>query len=65
MTWKNRTFALHEGDMPYELDINYESGAINTKEQWTWPKLKSVTAHPKVDKKRDKMYTFMVYVRLQ
>lgn len=58
ITWKNRTFALHEGDMPYELDIKYDSGNINTKEQWTYPKMKSVTAHPKIDKKRDKMYMY-------
>lgn len=58
VTWKNRTFALHEGDMPYELDIDYESGEITTKGQWTWPQMKSVTAHPKIDEMRDEMYMY-------
>ena len=47
--YNNRTFALHEGDMPYEIKIDYDNKLIDTISQLNINGIKSITAHPKVD----------------
>ena len=61
LDWNNRIFALHECDMPYELNINFDNGNIETMEQLTLPNVKSVTAHPKMDKENLYLYTYNNY----
>lgn len=58
LNWKTRLFALHEGDMPYELDIDYKNFNISTLGRFNHPQLYSVTAHPIIDKKRDLLYLY-------
>lgn len=58
LEWKNRTFALHEGDMPYEITFNVDTANITTNNQWVWPNIKSVTAHPKIDIERNELYLY-------
>ena len=57
--YNNRTFALHEGDMPYEIDINYKNKSINTISQINFNGIKSITAHPKIDNNnKNKIYMY-------
>lgn len=58
MEWKNHIFALHEGDMPYEIDVNIGHADITTKDQWRWSNMRSVTAHPKIDEARNCVYMY-------
>ena len=58
MNWHNRIFALHEGDMPYELSINYNKLNISTLERLNYPGIYSTTAHPVLDKKRNLLYLY-------
>jgi carotenoid cleavage dioxygenase-like enzyme len=58
MNWHNRIFALHEGDMPYELSINYDKLNISTLERLNYPSIYSTTAHPVIDKKRNLLYLY-------
>ncbi len=55
--WSKRLFALHEGDMPYELNID-EHFNITTKQRLHYPSLYSTTAHPIIDKKRNLLYLY-------
>jgi len=58
LNWKNRVFALHEGDMPYELDIDYKDFNISTIGRFNYKPLYSTTAHPIKDEKRDLLYLY-------
>lgn len=58
LNWKNRIFALHEGDMPYELYIDYENFNISTIGRFNHPNLYSATAHPVIDVKRNLLYLY-------
>ncbi len=58
LNWKQRIFALHEGDMPYELDIDYEKFNISTKKRINFNSIYSTTAHPIIDKTRDLIYLY-------
>lgn len=55
--WSNRLFALHEGDMPYELDVDSKFN-ISTKNRLNYTSLYSTTAHPIIDKKRNLLYLY-------
>ena len=52
----NKLYALHEGDLPYELDIQYNPFNITTVGSLINNKLYSTTAHPHIDVKRDLIY---------
>ena len=52
----NRFFALHEGDLPYELEIKTNPFNISTKGIVDIPDTFSTTAHPIKDDKRDQLY---------
>ena len=57
--WNNRLYALHEGDLPYEINIHPNHANISTIEQHLWScNFKSVTAHPKIDLKRNEIYFY-------
>ncbi len=58
LKWKNRLFALHEGDMPYELNIDNINKNISTIGRIQYPSLHSTTAHPVIDKRRDLLYLY-------
>lgn len=58
LKWKNRLFALHEGDMPYELNIDNANKNISTIGRIQYPSLHSTTAHPVIDKHRDLLYLY-------
>ena len=58
LNWNNRIFALHEGDMPYELEINYSDLNISTKSRFEHPSIYSTTAHPIIDKYKDLLYLY-------
>lgn len=55
---KKKLYALHEGDLPYELDIDYNELNISTKGNIDLQDLYSTTAHPIVDWKRKLLYLF-------
>ena len=55
--WNKRLFALHEGDMPYELNID-EYFNITTKQRLHYPSLYSTTAHPIIDDERKLLYFY-------
>ena len=52
MNWNNKIYALHEGDMPYELNIDYKNYNISTVKRLHYNSVFSTTAHPIVNKKR-------------
>ena len=56
--WNNKVYALHEGDMPYELIVNYEEYNISTKGRLNFTNIYSTTAHPIQDKKRKQLYMY-------
>ena len=58
LQWKNRLFALHEGDMPYELNIDFNSLNISTISRLNVPNIFSTTAHPVIDKVRNLLYLY-------
>ena len=58
LKWKNRLFALHEGDMPYELNIDSVIRNISTMGRIQYPSIHSTTAHPIIDKARDLLYLY-------
>jgi len=58
LNWKDRIFALHEGDMPYELNINYKDFNISTKKRINYPSIHSATAHPIKDRIRNRLYLY-------
>lgn len=58
LNWKKRVFALHEGDMPYELNIDYNKCNISTLGRFYNEKMYSATAHPIIDKKRNLLYLY-------
>ena len=58
LKWKKRVFALHEGDMPYELNIDHENFNISTSGRFFNEHLYSATAHPIIDKKRNLLYLY-------
>lgn len=58
LNWNNKIYALHECDLPYELEFDFENGIIETKDQINLPNIKSVTAHPKVDKIKKELYLY-------
>jgi carotenoid cleavage dioxygenase-like enzyme len=49
--WKNnnKIYALHERDVPYEIDINFENKNINTLKKINLKNIKYFTAHPRKD----------------
>lgn len=58
LEWKNRFYALHEGDMPYEISLNYEFPNIATLHRLNISKIHSTTAHPIIDKRRNLLYMY-------
>ena len=58
LNWNNRLFALHEGDMPYELFVNKSIFDINTVSRLNYTSITSTTAHPIIDKKRKLLYLY-------
>ena len=58
LKWENRIFALHEGDMPYELEMNHQTFNISTKQRLEYPSVHSTTAHPIKDKHRQLLYLY-------
>ena len=58
LQWKNRLFALHEGDMPYELNIDFKNLNISTLSRFNVPNIFSTTAHPVIDKVRNLLYLY-------
>lgn len=52
----NKLYALHEGDLPYELDIQYDKLNITTKGVVDIKNTYSTTAHPHLDLKRKLLY---------
>jgi carotenoid cleavage dioxygenase-like enzyme len=58
LKWKNRFFALHEGDMPYELNIDFNNLNISTLSRFNVPNIFSTTAHPVIDKVRNLLYLY-------
>lgn len=54
----NRLFALYEGDMPYELEINNKTFNITTKSYLELANASSLTAHPIKDEKRNLNYLY-------
>ena len=58
LKWKERIFALHEGDMPYEMHIDHIIKNISTIGRINYPSIHSATAHPIIDKKRDLRYLY-------
>ena len=58
LNWKNRFFALHEGDMPYELSLNYEFPNIDTLHRINISNVYSTTAHPIIDKRKNLLYLY-------
>ena len=56
--WSERMFALHEGDMPYEMNINKEEEDISTLGRLNYTSIHSMTAHPVIDVKRDLIYLY-------
>ena len=55
-TTNDRLFALHEGDLPYELSVDRRSHNITTKSYLEIPNAYSITAHPAVDAIRNRNY---------
>lgn len=58
LNWNNKIYALHEGDMPYELEINNTEFNISTKNRLRYPSIYSTTAHPIVDKQMGRIYMY-------
>lgn len=58
LRWKNRLFALHEGDMPYELNIDPLIKNISTIGRMHHSSMHSSTAHPIIDKIRNLLYLY-------
>lgn len=58
LEWDGQHYALHEGDFPYSIYFDRKTNNIITKAQLEIPNVKSVTAHPKIDKKRDELYLY-------
>ena len=58
MHWSGKTYALHEGDMPYELNIDYENLNISTKKRLHYNSVFSTTAHPIVNDKKGHLYLY-------
>jgi carotenoid cleavage dioxygenase-like enzyme len=58
LKWKNRIFALHEGDMPYELYVDSNDHNITTGNRFHHPNIHSTTAHPIKDNIREKLYLY-------
>lgn len=56
LKYNNKLYALHEGDLPYELDIKYNPFNITTVGCLKNNKIYSTTAHPQIDIKRDLIY---------
>lgn len=58
LEWNQEKYALHEGDFPYRIVLDAETPDIITKEQLMLPHVKSVTAHPKKDIPRKRLYMY-------
>lgn len=59
LNWNKRLFALHEVDMPYELNVNFTDFNISTiKRIEGYKNIFSTTAHPAIDKKRNLIYLY-------
>ncbi len=58
LDWENEIYALHEGDMPYNLNVNYSACTISTKGRLNYKNIYSTTAHPIIDKKRKLLYLY-------
>ena len=58
LNWNNKIYALHEGDMPYELEINNKEFNISTKQRLFYPSIYSTTAHPIIDNKLKRIYMY-------
>ena len=56
--WNDNFYALHEGDMPYELQIDYKHFNISTKSRLNYNNIYSTTAHPIIDKQRNELYLY-------
>jgi carotenoid cleavage dioxygenase-like enzyme len=56
--WNNngKIYALHERDMPYEIDIDFKYNTINTIKKMNLQNIKYFTAHPKIDKNNCDIY---------
>ena len=58
MNWNNKIYALHEGDMPYELNIDYKNYNISTVKRLNYNSVFSTTAHPIANEKKDHLYLY-------
>lgn len=58
LNWNNKIYALHEGDMPYELEINNKEFNISTKQRLFYPSIYSTTAHPIIDNRMKRIYMY-------
>lgn len=58
LDWNNKIYALHEGDMPYELEIDNREFNISTKKRLHYPSIYSTTAHPIIDKQMNRVYMY-------
>lgn len=58
LNWNNKFYALHEGDMPYELEINNKEFNISTKQRLVYPSIYSTTAHPVIDNRLKRIYMY-------
>jgi len=57
LAWNQSVYALHEGDLPYKINIKREKSRISTDKKWDLP-LYSVSAHPKQDKQYLYLYGY-------
>ena len=58
MNWNNKIYALHEGDMPYELNIDYKNYNISTIKRLNYNSVFSTTAHPIANEKKGHLYLY-------
>lgn len=58
INWHDRFFALHEGDMPYEINIDKSRHNISTLGRLNYTSIHSMTAHPVIDEKRHQIYFY-------
>jgi len=58
MRWNDKVYALHEGDMPYEIVVDDKAHNISTSHRIHYPNIFSTTAHPVQDHLRSKLYLY-------
>ena len=58
LNWNNKVYSLQEGDLPYEVNIDFENKNIETIGQLKLENITSVTAHPEVDNLSKELYLY-------